>query len=69
MKGCGGVTKRWVDELLDKMTGGDHSKAVSQIRQVQCFLICCFKNVVSGSFVGSLFAFCVKHILYCRKET
>ncbi|KAM4569067.1 bromodomain-containing protein 9 isoform 2-T2 [Fundulus diaphanus] len=33
VKGCGGVTKRWVDELLDKMTGGDHSKAVSQIRQ------------------------------------
>lgn len=34
VKGCGGVTKRWVDQLLDKMTGGDHSKAVSQIRQV-----------------------------------
>uniref|UniRef100_A0A3Q2CUI6 Bromodomain-containing protein 9 n=1 Tax=Cyprinodon variegatus TaxID=28743 RepID=A0A3Q2CUI6_CYPVA len=34
VKGCGGVTKRWVDELLDKMTGGDHSKAVSQIRQM-----------------------------------
>ncbi|KAK5618290.1 Bromodomain-containing protein 9 [Crenichthys baileyi] len=34
VKGCGNVTKRWVDELLDKMTGGDHSKAVSQIRQM-----------------------------------
>ncbi|XP_030638154.1 bromodomain-containing protein 9 isoform X1 [Chanos chanos] len=33
VKGCGGVTKRLVDELLDKMTGGDHSKAVFQIRQ------------------------------------
>ncbi|MEQ2280131.1 Bromodomain-containing protein 9 [Ameca splendens] len=33
VKGCGSVTKRWVDELLDKMTGGDHSKAVGQIRQ------------------------------------
>ncbi|XP_014850478.1 PREDICTED: bromodomain-containing protein 9 [Poecilia mexicana] len=31
--GCGSVTKRWVDDLLDKMTGGDHLKAVSQIRQ------------------------------------
>ncbi|MEQ2233303.1 Bromodomain-containing protein 9 [Ilyodon furcidens] len=34
VKGCGSVTKRWVDELLDKMTGGDHSKAVGQIRQM-----------------------------------
>uniref|UniRef100_A0A1A7YZU6 Bromodomain-containing protein 9 n=2 Tax=Iconisemion striatum TaxID=60296 RepID=A0A1A7YZU6_9TELE len=33
VKGCGSATKGWVDELLDKMTGGDHSKAVSQIRQ------------------------------------
>lgn len=33
VKGCGGVTKKLVDELLDKMTGGDHSKAVFQIRQ------------------------------------
>lgn len=34
VKGCGNVTKRWVDGLLDKMTGGDHIKAVNQIRQV-----------------------------------
>ncbi|KAL3980828.1 GABA(A) receptor-associated protein [Sarotherodon galilaeus] len=33
VKGCGGVTKRWVDGLLDKMTAGDHTKAVNQIRQ------------------------------------
>ncbi|XP_039662885.1 bromodomain-containing protein 9 isoform X1 [Perca fluviatilis] len=33
VKGCGGVTKRWVDRLLDKMTADDHTKAVSQIRQ------------------------------------
>ncbi|XP_017281890.1 bromodomain-containing protein 9 isoform X2 [Kryptolebias marmoratus] len=33
VKGCGSITKHWVDQLLDKMTGGDHSKAVSQIRQ------------------------------------
>ncbi|XP_048882070.1 bromodomain-containing protein 9 isoform X3 [Brienomyrus brachyistius] len=33
VKGCGGVTKKLVDELLDKMTGSDHSKAVFQIRQ------------------------------------
>ncbi|XP_051576151.1 bromodomain-containing protein 9-like isoform X2 [Myxocyprinus asiaticus] len=33
VKGCGSFTKRIVDELLDKMTAGDHSKAVIQIRQ------------------------------------
>ncbi|XP_044063330.1 bromodomain-containing protein 9 [Siniperca chuatsi] len=33
VKGCGSVTKQWVDGLLDKMTAGDHIKAVSQIRQ------------------------------------
>ncbi|KAG5271775.1 hypothetical protein AALO_G00183870 [Alosa alosa] len=33
VKGCGGITKKLVDELLDKMTGGDHSKSVFQIRQ------------------------------------
>ncbi|XP_022541104.2 bromodomain-containing protein 9 isoform X2 [Astyanax mexicanus] len=33
VKDCGGFTKRLVDDLLDKMTGGDHSKAVFQIRQ------------------------------------
>lgn len=39
VKGCGSVTKRWVDGLLDKMTASDHTKAVNQIRQVQ-YLIC-----------------------------
>uniref|UniRef100_A0A3Q3MBX4 Bromodomain-containing protein 9 n=1 Tax=Mastacembelus armatus TaxID=205130 RepID=A0A3Q3MBX4_9TELE len=34
VKGCGSVTKHWVDGLLDKMTAGDHSKAVNQIRQM-----------------------------------
>lgn len=34
VKGCGGATKRWVDELLDKMTAGDHTKATTQILQV-----------------------------------
>uniref|UniRef100_A0A3Q3GIF2 Bromodomain-containing protein 9 n=1 Tax=Labrus bergylta TaxID=56723 RepID=A0A3Q3GIF2_9LABR len=34
VKGCGSVTKHWVDGLLDKMTAGDHTKAVNQIRQV-----------------------------------
>uniref|UniRef100_A0A8D3EEN1 Bromodomain-containing protein 9 n=1 Tax=Scophthalmus maximus TaxID=52904 RepID=A0A8D3EEN1_SCOMX len=33
VKGCGSVTKHWVDGLLDKMTADDHSKAVNQIRQ------------------------------------
>ncbi|TNN78359.1 Bromodomain-containing protein 9 [Liparis tanakae] len=34
VKGCGDVTKCWVDRLLDKMTADDHTKAVSQIRQM-----------------------------------
>uniref|UniRef100_A0A8C1S350 Bromodomain-containing protein 9 n=1 Tax=Cyprinus carpio TaxID=7962 RepID=A0A8C1S350_CYPCA len=33
VKGCGSFTKRLVDGLLDKMTAGDHSKAIIQIRQ------------------------------------
>ncbi|KAM4579843.1 bromodomain-containing protein 9 isoform 2-T2 [Odontesthes bonariensis] len=33
VKGCGSVSKHWVDGLLDKMTAGDHLKAVNQIRQ------------------------------------
>ncbi|XP_034030853.1 bromodomain-containing protein 9 [Thalassophryne amazonica] len=33
VKGCGTVTKRWVDGLLDKMTAGDHTSSVNQIRQ------------------------------------
>ncbi|XP_036394978.1 bromodomain-containing protein 9 isoform X3 [Megalops cyprinoides] len=33
VKGCGAFTKKLVDGLLDKMTGGDHSKAIFQIRQ------------------------------------
>ncbi|XP_072250484.1 bromodomain-containing protein 9 isoform X1 [Leuresthes tenuis] len=32
VKGCGSVSKHWVDGLLDKMTAGDHLKAVNQIR-------------------------------------
>lgn len=34
VKGCGSFTKRLVDNLLDTMTAGDHSKATVQIRQV-----------------------------------
>ncbi|XP_061574327.1 bromodomain-containing protein 9 [Cololabis saira] len=39
VKGCGSVTKRWVDGLLDKMTASDHSKAVNQIRQKRNILL------------------------------
>lgn len=39
VKGCGSITKRWVDELLDKMTASDHLKAVTQIRQVYNFVL------------------------------
>uniref|UniRef100_A0A8C9R085 Bromodomain-containing protein 9 n=1 Tax=Scleropages formosus TaxID=113540 RepID=A0A8C9R085_SCLFO len=38
VKDCGSFTKKLVDELLDKMTGNEHSKAVFQIRQ--CFGVC-----------------------------
>ncbi|KPP74393.1 bromodomain-containing protein 9-like, partial [Scleropages formosus] len=34
VKDCGSFTKKLVDELLDKMTGNEHSKAVFQIRQM-----------------------------------
>lgn len=34
VKDCGSFTTRLVDDLLDKMTGNDHSKAIYQIRQV-----------------------------------
>ncbi|XP_037130234.1 bromodomain-containing protein 9 isoform X2 [Syngnathus acus] len=33
VKGCGNATKCWVDEILDKMTGSDHTNAANQIRQ------------------------------------
>ncbi|XP_046689827.1 bromodomain-containing protein 9 isoform X2 [Silurus meridionalis] len=33
VKDCGSFTKRLVNDLLDKMTGNDHSKAIFQIRQ------------------------------------
>ncbi|XP_035241527.1 bromodomain-containing protein 9 isoform X2 [Anguilla anguilla] len=39
VKGCGGFTKTLVDGLLDKMTGGDHSKSVFQIRQKRNMVI------------------------------
>ncbi|XP_076868625.1 bromodomain-containing protein 9 isoform X2 [Brachyhypopomus gauderio] len=39
VKDCGSFTKRLVDDLLDKMTGGDHSKAVFQIRQKRNMLV------------------------------
>uniref|UniRef100_A0A671WBD3 Bromodomain-containing protein 9 n=1 Tax=Sparus aurata TaxID=8175 RepID=A0A671WBD3_SPAAU len=29
VKGCGGITKHWVDGLLDKMTAGDHIKSMA----------------------------------------
>uniref|UniRef100_A0A8C7MN00 Bromodomain-containing protein 9 n=1 Tax=Oncorhynchus kisutch TaxID=8019 RepID=A0A8C7MN00_ONCKI len=47
VKGCGNVTKRLVDGLLDKMTAGDHSKAVYQIRQM-----CVFAQMADGTGLG-----------------
>uniref|UniRef100_A0A3Q0S4N7 Bromodomain-containing protein 9 n=1 Tax=Amphilophus citrinellus TaxID=61819 RepID=A0A3Q0S4N7_AMPCI len=48
VKGCGGVSKRWVDGLLDKMTAGDHTKAVNQIRQVQLLFSTCMLWLMKG---------------------
>uniref|UniRef100_A0A3P9KXC9 Bromodomain-containing protein 9 n=1 Tax=Oryzias latipes TaxID=8090 RepID=A0A3P9KXC9_ORYLA len=39
VKNCGSATKLWVDGLLDKMTAGDHSKAVNQIRQKRNMMV------------------------------
>lgn len=72
MKGCGSVTKRWVDDLLDKMTGGDHIKAVSQIRQVLHIwvklFVCFYKTSGLSCFTWSMFTVCMTHILYFQKR-
>nr|XP_057941192.1 bromodomain-containing protein 9 [Doryrhamphus excisus] len=60
VKGCGSVTKHWVDGLLDKMTAGDHTKAVSQIRQKRNMMLkpdetktgICDLQMVDGSGLG-----------------
>uniref|UniRef100_A0A8C7X9S9 Bromodomain-containing protein 9 n=1 Tax=Oryzias sinensis TaxID=183150 RepID=A0A8C7X9S9_9TELE len=39
VKNCGSATRLWVDGLLDKMTAGDHSKAVNQIRQKRNMMV------------------------------
>ncbi|KAA0702614.1 Bromodomain-containing protein 9 [Triplophysa tibetana] len=55
VKGCGSFTKRLVDNLLDTMTAGDHSKATVQIRQKRNLPIdvksslCDLQGTVGGS--------------------
>lgn len=36
VKDAGSYSKRMVDELLDQITGGDHSRVLLQLRQVGC---------------------------------
>ncbi|KAF3839832.1 hypothetical protein F7725_018549 [Dissostichus mawsoni] len=60
VKGCSGVTKHWVDTLLDKMTADDHTKAVNQIRQKRNIMLkpdetksnICDMQMADGSGLG-----------------
>lgn len=60
VKGCGSATKTLVDGLLDKMTAGDHSKAVFQIRQKRDMALkpdemknnICDMQVIDGTGLG-----------------
>ncbi|XP_051922045.1 bromodomain-containing protein 9 isoform X3 [Hippocampus zosterae] len=60
VQGCGNVTKRWVDGLLDKMTGGDHTKAANHIRQKRNMMLkpdetktgLCDMQMVDGTGLG-----------------
>ncbi|XP_061771773.1 bromodomain-containing protein 9 isoform X1 [Nerophis ophidion] len=60
VKDCGSVTKHWVDGLLDKMTAGDHAKAVNQIRQKRNMMLkpdetktgICDLQMVDGTGLG-----------------
>ncbi|XP_034144955.1 bromodomain-containing protein 9 isoform X2 [Esox lucius] len=59
VKDCGNVTKRFVDGLLDKMTAGDHSKAIFQIRQKRNMTLpdemktsICDMQVADGTVLG-----------------
>ncbi|XP_030250772.1 bromodomain-containing protein 9 isoform X1 [Sparus aurata] len=60
VKGCGGITKHWVDGLLDKMTAGDHIKSVTQIRQKRNMMLkpdetksnICDMQMADGSGLG-----------------
>lgn len=36
VKDAGSYSKRMVDDLLDQITGGDHSRMLFQLRQVGC---------------------------------
>ncbi|KAJ0000342.1 hypothetical protein NQD34_012184 [Periophthalmus magnuspinnatus] len=52
VKGCGSVTKRLVDGLLDKMTAGDHTKAVNQIRLVPYLTFFFSEDMSDGTGLG-----------------
>uniref|UniRef100_A0A8C2Z635 Bromodomain-containing protein 9 n=1 Tax=Cyclopterus lumpus TaxID=8103 RepID=A0A8C2Z635_CYCLU len=59
VKGCGDVTKCWVDRLLDKMTADDHTKAVNQIRQVSdLYLIYSITHITSIIFSSVVLTNC-----------
>uniref|UniRef100_A0A8C2Z631 Bromodomain-containing protein 9 n=1 Tax=Cyclopterus lumpus TaxID=8103 RepID=A0A8C2Z631_CYCLU len=67
VKGCGDVTKCWVDRLLDKMTADDHTKAVNQIRQVSdLYLIYSITHITSIIFSSMLSSFDIVMIHLCK---
>lgn len=39
VKDAGSYSKRMVDDLLDQITGGDHSRMLFQLRQVGCAVV------------------------------
>lgn len=39
MKDAGSYSKKMVDDLLDQITGGDHSRMIFQLKQVGLFEI------------------------------
>ncbi|XP_057196621.1 bromodomain-containing protein 9 isoform X3 [Triplophysa rosa] len=53
VKGCGSFTKRLVDDLLDTMTLGDHSKATVQIRQKRNMSSLCDLQGTVGGVIDS----------------
>ncbi|MGH0136414.1 UNVERIFIED_CONTAM: hypothetical protein FKN15_061061 [Acipenser sinensis] len=66
VKGCGNFTKTIVDGLLDQMTGGDHSKAVYQIRQVFCFVTKLKLNMHMHIFLSLSLSLSLLYTLRCK---
>lgn len=54
VKDAGSYSKRMVDDLLDQITGGDHSRLLFQLKQVGCG-----RGVAQGGSPSSLLSACV----------